>query len=94
MLMRKIIIVTVLLVATVISMVVTIKKNQLDVIFQANVAALAQSEKYDAKICYIKGSEGVWELALFCNSSTSTTALYTCPDESYGCKTATSYCIK
>ena len=75
-------------------MIVTINRNQLDVVFQANVSALAQSEKYDAKVCYINGSEGVWEYALFCDRQTSTSALYSCPDESYGWKAVTSYCIR
>lgn len=92
--MKKMLFALVAISAAAVIMIRAININQLDVVFQANVSALAQSEKYDAKVCYVEGSEGVWECALFCDRKTSTSALYTCPDKSYGRKTATSYCIK
>ena len=69
--------------------------NRMDDFFRANVEALMQTEKVDVKICYISTGEGAWECCLLCDKRTSTSTLYSCPQsESYGYKSATSYCLK
>lgn len=69
--------------------------NRIDEFFRANLDALSQTEKVDVKICYISTGEGPWEVCLLCDSKTSTSTLYSCPQgESYGYKSSTSYCLK
>ena len=66
-----------------------------DFLFDANVAALAQVEQVEVKPCFINGSEGAWEHALFCDTKTSMSTFYSCPsNNSVGYKTAQLFCIK
>lgn len=93
--MKKIIISSVILIMTLIAIVITDNKNQLDIMLETNIEALASLEKYDVKVCYISGSEGPWETGFYCNSLTSASTLYSCPGEdSYGHKAAPSFCVK
>ena len=77
------------------SVAIIVNAGKPDSFFEANVAALAQTESVDVKQCFVNGSEGPWEYALFCDRRTSTSTFYSCPSmETYGYKSSNLYCLK
>ncbi len=84
------------LVAAAVSAFVYVKNenNSMNELFNANVEALANNEGTPVKICYVERVEGPSEWAIFCNRATSSSMLYPCNSETYGCKGVVSHCTK